>query len=37
LGEELILVTARKLKIDEKEFRKKVEDMKHVNCDHAKQ
>lgn len=36
LGEELIVATARKLKLDEKEFREKVEAMKHVNCDHPK-
>jgi len=36
LGEELIVATARKLKIDEKKFREKIEEMKHVNCEHAK-
>ena len=36
LGEELILAAARRLKINEKEFRNNVEEMKHVNCDHAK-
>ena len=34
LGEELIIATARKLNLDEKEFRKKVEELKHINCEH---
>ncbi len=35
LGEELIIATARKLNLNEKEFRRKVEELKHVNCEHS--
>lgn len=35
LGEEMIVATARKLNLDEKEFRKQVEKLKHVNCEHT--